>query len=637
MRRLIRACCFLVAWSMCHSGPARILAQEADSLAVKPDSAVTEAAHFFEFDSFKDSSLWRLPTDEIMAGMTEDIADAVRLLPNIAALDQGSLGQASPFSFRGTTAADGAVAFNGMVLREPLHGSVSSAALPVNLVKQVAFESRSGFGRYGEQTVGGQLLQRTLDLSQTQPYSLVQFRTGDWGYSDLGLAIGLPINKQARFMFSGSRQEYGGFRRQQDSVHSRFFNTIVFEPGNDLRLTSVTLLNKNDREIPGASSPDLVPELSNPRRKDRRFDQQVELQSRGFGQKSELRAKMFFSRERRKSFSDSLLFNNRTSSYGAAVEHNLDLAKHRISAGGQLRLDDLDSGQFSDASDGLVHFFLRDSFRLNAKLLLELQGRVEKHSDYSVQMTPSAHISYRLGSGLTTWIAGKRAVRYPTFAERFWQSLFYLGDPDLREETAISFESGFSIERSENLQVTSAFFIRQVDDWLGNETSGGVFGAQNFDRRTVSGVDLSANWQPAASTQLGLVGSYLYVRENQSALQLQVPEYSLYSFAQVRTRLFENSVGVTLRLIGRIYGVRYGWAYSGGATLPTFERRSADALLDGKLTLAFASANVVLSYENIFDRQTVNTDVLQRTYELVPGFSMPPRTFRVGIDWEFWD
>jgi hypothetical protein len=30
-------------------------------------------------------------------------------------------------------------------------------------------------------------------------------------------------------------------------------------------------------------------------------------------------------------------------------------------------------------------------------------------------------------------------------------------------------------------------------------------------------------------------------------------------------------------------------------------------------------------------------NIFNRTYELTPGFFMPPQTFRLAIEWEFWD
>jgi outer membrane receptor protein involved in Fe transport len=149
----------------------------------------------------------------------------------------------------------------------------------------------------------------------------------------------------------------------------------------------------------------------------------------------------------------------------------------------------------------------------------------------------------------------------------------------------------------------------------------------NLGNRTVSGLDLQFIWDGSPRRGFGIIANYLQVQENALEKQLQVPEYSVYSYGELGRPLFQDYVFVKLRIVGRLLGKRYGFAYSAGDTFPTITSSGPDALLDGRLSFQFSDAKLELSLENFFDRR----------YQLVPTFFMPPRTFRLTIAWEFWD
>jgi len=91
--------------------------------------------------------------------------------------------------------------------------------------------------------------------------------------------------------------------------------------------------------------------------------------------------------------------------------------------------------------------------------------------------------------------------------------------------------------------------------------------------------------------------------------------------------MFEKYVYVNLRLIGRVFGESSGLTYENSPSLPSVVKLPETTVFDGQISFQFSDARLSISMENLFDKK----------YQLVPGFFMPPKTFRFGISWEFWD
>ncbi len=624
------------------------LAQDSETaepvLPVNPDSAMVagterEAVHPTVADSaalFRSAS-WHATADEFERTIATDIVDLAGVLPAATALDHGSVGQVTPFAFRGATPQQSAVMLNGVLLIDPLNGFTSSAVLPINLVERVSFHGPGSLHSFGRQPATGLLHVQTRRFESNKPYSKVQFRLGDFGYSDLGISFGLPIQQSTRFFFSGSRQELDNFFfdtpqgrefEPRDLENSRFLGSISHRPSRTFELQAVTLLNKNEIEVPAPQPPDIAPSLTNPRRKSTRFDQQLTARKRGLAAFSdELSLQLHFSRFRQESLDDSLLFDNKTFAWNAALQNDFTLGGQFMSLGGGFHALRLSSNILSDETDMQGYAFAQTRLAAGARAAITLQARAEKYSSHALQFLPSAKIMFDL-NGAAVWLGAHRAVRYPSFAERFWTTDFYAGDVTLIPEKTIAAELGLNWQAHE-LSVQATAFVNRTTDWIADavvpERDG--FGARNLGLRTVSGLDLKASWDYLKNGQLGMVAAFLNVSESDPGKQTRLPEYNISSYAEIGRAFFDKFVFMRLSVIARLYGSRLGFAYPDGSIQPSLTSRSSDFVLDSKLTLIFASAVLTVSYENIFNRR----------YELVPGFSMPPRMLRFGVHWEFWD
>jgi len=403
---------------------------------------------------------------------------------------------------------------------------------------------------------------------------------------------------------------------------------IRHPPSRSFDLQAVTLLNKNEIEVPAPQPPDIAPSLTNPRRKSTRFDQQLTARKRDLAAFSEeLSLQLHFSRFRQETLDDSLLFDNKTFAWTAALQNDFTLGGQFMSLGGGLHAFRLSSTVLSDETDVLGYAFAQTRLAAGDRAAVTLQARAEKYSSHALQFLPSAKIMFDL-NGAGVWLGAHRAVRYPSFAERFWTTDFYTGDVALIPEKTIAAELGLNWQASD-LSVQATAFVNRTTDWIADavvpESNG--FGAGNLGLRAVSGLDLKASWDYLKNGQMGVIANFLNVLDSDPSKETRLPEYNITSFAEIGRSLFDKFVFMRMRVSARFYGSRIGFAYPESSLQPILTSRSADVVLDSKLTLIFASAVLTVSYENI----------LNRRYELVPGFSMPPRMLRFGVHWEFWD
>lgn len=568
--------------------------------------------------TFSDSS-WVVSAEDTRSLIAEDAADFLVLLPSVSVIDYGSLGQFSLFSFRGASPQSAKIFFDDMQLLEPIHGIVHVANIPINVIDQIRLS------RTGERSGTGGLILKSLPFSSERPRSKVIFRAGDWGYTDIGIALTMPVSKRSTFLFSADRTELDGFRPATRHKGAHVFSKLSYSLNPKIEFDYTAFLTNNKVEVPAPVLPDLAPLVSEAERREKRLDQNLSVK---VGER--FNARWFFSRIEQQSSDDTLLFKNRNYTFGGEMEQRIAFGSQRLSFSGGARLDDLNSGELGDQSDWLAHGVGRVDFSFSNQKQFSLQLRVEKHQDFSIAVMPSANFSYPFSDSVTFRIGAQMARRYPSFAERFWPTQFFRGDPKLDSERRAEFELGVASRLPSGVSFEAALFTHRVDDWIGNaivDTSAQLFGPVNSNQRTISGLDFKLNWKFSRFGQLGLTGSYWHVWENDLIKQLLVPEFKMYGFVEGGRYFFQRYVLIKLRLMGRKFGEHYGWEFDNASSFPILKKVGNNAVFDGQISFEFSAARLLLSMENIFDRR----------YQLTPGFFMPPKTFRFAIEWEFWD
>jgi hypothetical protein len=101
------------------------------------------------------------------------------------------------------------------------------------------------------------------------------------------------------------------------------------------------------------------------------------------------------------------------------------------------------------------------------------------------------------------------------------------------------------------------------------------------------------------------------------ALADGVPVYRATGEMGVQRRIFEGSELFSLKLDSEASGKRW-W---GATALPPYR------VLNASASISIMSARVTCEYKNI----------LNESYETIPGYTMPLRHFLIGVFWELLD
>ncbi len=583
---------------------------------------------------------WVVQRAQMRRVFAVEVLEPLQLLPGVQALDFGTIGQKTFLSFRGARPPAATVLLDGVPLLEPIQGSVVSRFLPLNLLNRLTFSGPGETSPAGEGSAFGALAVTTPTFDAVRPYSKVLFRSGDFGYRDIGAFFGLPVSRRSHLLINVSRQTLDLRERKHTGSRVLFRLRHAFTPS--LRVSYRVFANKNDVVVPAPQAPAIHPEISRTNWQETRWDQVLSLQAGDLEQGAQaFQLRLLLTTISQESLLDTLsapdslsfqgedlLFRNEDVTPGVQVRYARRLGGHRLRLGGDAFGHKLTSAALGDHDDLFTRLFLRDDYRLTSRWRVALMLELEKRSGFDLKLHPGAHVSWQFATSGRTWAGFQRSRRYPTFVERYWPTFFFQGNPRLQAETGTNAEIGAALKQP-TWAVQAAAFYSDVQNWIGVQTAADTFAVrvENLGVRSLAGMDVSAVWRPFANGELGVVGTFLRVGQSAVEKQLQVPEYSAYTYIEAGHAALEEFVFVRLRLAARLLGRRTGIDYRTENRVPTFVTSGPNAILDGQIAFEFKDARAVFSLENLLDTE----------YRIVPGFLMPDRRFRFSIDWEFWD
>ena len=213
-----------------------------------------------------------------------------------------------------------------------------------------------------------------------------------------------------------------------------------------------------------------------------------------------------------------------------------------------------------------------------------------------------------------------RRLRIPSAEELFQPALSKtidgrtyatMGNPDLSPEVADELSLGFRLSgaslslfgRSEKSIVLLSGTNPAVYRSEGSGTVSGVR-ARFSGHARILGIDCKLS--------LGVEGY-----PGRDALAGGVPRYRAAGEAGLQRRIFSGTELISLKLDSQLAGERE-WS---GAALPAYHVHNVSA------SLSIMSTRVSFEYRNI----------LNERYETVPGYTMPPRHYIIGVFWELFD
>lgn len=262
-----------------------------------------------------------------------------------------------------------------------------------------------------------------------------------------------------------------------------------------------------------------------------------------------------------------------------------------------------------ERASGYVFYDLRSVKRYSFSLGL----REEVYGAHQVATSPSASAAAWLSSRIKLRAAVSHAFRLPSFTDLYYSDPGNKGNPNLKPESAWSYEGGADAYLSRNVHATVTVFQRRdtnVIDYV-KPAGSSVFTATNFDKLNFTGVEAGAIWEPRAGQHISLLFTGLRGINDSGAVATS--KYTLSYPVQSGVIDWRGLIGK--RLVAR---TRLGVARK--------LQQDPYAVWDASVSYATGRVRPFLQLTNL-----TNT-----VYQDIPGVALPTRSVIGGAEFYLW-
>jgi iron complex outermembrane receptor protein len=224
------------------------------------------------------------------------------------------------------------------------------------------------------------------------------------------------------------------------------------------------------------------------------------------------------------------IFTNRhaVESYQAALRRKQPLGQNaRLHYGAEAYRDSIASTNLGRHWRARGAGYLAYDVRALRRFSFTLGAREELYRRVQHQLSPSASAGFWVSEHLKLRGSVSRAFRLPTFTDLYYHDPANRGSPDLRPETAWSYEGGFDWNAGARVRGQVAVFQRRERDGIDyvRASPAEVWSATNFRRLRFTGVEAALETSLAHKHQMEL--RYTGLRGVQNAAAGVVSRYTL--------------------------------------------------------------------------------------------------------------
>lgn len=291
-----------------------------------------------------------------------------------------------------------------------------------------------------------------------------------------------------------------------------------------------------------------------------------------------------------------------------------------------------------DSSNLGVHARNRGAVYLNydlrawTRLSFSIGGREELYNSTRGEFSPSIAAGYWLGNGFKLRGSASHGFRIPTYTDLYYRDPANVGNPNLRPESAWSYEGGLQWDRGGRLAASATVFHRRdrgVIDYAQcavSETSTLIpcdnkWHALNVDKLNFTGVETALRVRMPRSSVINL--SYTGLSGSQTKLQAVMSRYAFSHLSHSGTVAWQGMLPGRL-LAHTSIGVaqRYCSATTCAKGQTDASRGNPYAIWDTALSRPFGYVTARLAFSNLTSTR----------YEEIQNVLMPGRSVLFGLE-----
>jgi iron complex outermembrane receptor protein len=310
---------------------------------------------------------------------------------------------------------------------------------------------------------------------------------------------------------------------------------------------------------------------------------------------------------------NSAKYTNRhiTGVSGGELRVNKEMAElGALTAGAEYSGEKIDSGNIGGHGTVRKAVFAQYTFSPARGVDVDASLRRDCHSSWGWQTSPGLRLGYALSPEAGLWAAAGRSFRAPSFTELYYRDPSNVGNPGLKPEKSVSYETGLHWKPGETLGLRAALFRRNESDLLDwtRPANSGPWTANNIGKVRVWGAEESLE---CGIGPLRASLKYSYVYKDTSG-KTYVSKYAL-RYARHKADL----------------GLKYIMPRAAALALNLSAVRRVNEkgyiLTDTEFSRKYGDLEAAVGVTNI----------LNTRYEEVPGAAAPGRWLRVSIGCSF--
>ncbi len=273
----------------------------------------------------------------------------------------------------------------------------------------------------------------------------------------------------------------------------------------------------------------------------------------------------------------------------------------------------INSSNLSDHSRQQLSVYIENRWvGLNEKLSITPGLLLMNISDFGNKIFPGIDIGYNVNEAFSLFANVGSTTRIPTYTDLYYMDSGNIGNPDLTEENAISYEIGLKYNQGD-FSIKSALFLRNTFDqidWF-RESEMDKWQPDNFNEGQFKGLEFIINYQHADENELtyGFDIDYAYIDADF--------EDNNFAFSRNVLENLRHQLIVAPQISYKDFQFYISGLYNDRVSLDDY------FVVDANATYTFGQLSLRLKLNNI-------TDQVYRETNLVP---MPGRWFKVGLSY----
>jgi iron complex outermembrane receptor protein len=488
---------------VCAQTPQTAPAPSAQNTPQQQSMIVTGTAQPAPLDE-ADRDVGLLPLPESQRPLYDSWFDLLRTDSALDLQERAPGGFLADLSIRGGTYGQTLILLNGMRINDVQTGHFNlDLPIPLEMVTSLEVLKGSGSTLYGSDAIGGVVNVRTEPFEASEVRLLTSF--GNFGTNEQHLIANFA---SARFSeeLSVARDFSEGFTYDRDYRNLSFGSLSTMK--SKLGATSL-LLSYSDRPYGANQFYDDYPSWE-------RIKTWYLAAHQNFGSKTEAN---FDYRRHTDLFVlfryDPSLYLNRhlEDSWQGSLRRHENLPHHAILSYGVEGLSEsINSTNLGIHSRTRGSAYAVYDVRLAKRFSVSAGLREEVYGSRQVETSPSISGAVWLNSRMKLRAAASRAFRLPTFTELYYSDPTDLGNPNLKPESAVSYEGGLDTYLSNKVHMSFTVFQRRdtndIDYVRANPND--LWVAMNFDKLRFTGAEASVEYSPVANQTIGLAFTGLH-------------------------------------------------------------------------------------------------------------------------------